>query len=72
MGRAGFEQSGLETSKTPIPKNSGAKSGALSAEKLEIPPDLTFLIAHWPDLPEHIQRQIMDMVQPHVENNTNE
>jgi len=47
----GFEQSPFKPPKTPISQNEHAESGAPDGEKPPVAPDLTKVIAAWPQLP---------------------
>ena len=48
--------------KTAIVPQSGAKSGALSAENGSIDPDLEAIVKCWPNLPDPVKANIMAMV----------
>jgi hypothetical protein len=64
MGDTGFGPSPLALSKTLIPENRGANSGALSARNDSPNPDLALLIERWPKLHPAIKDQIMAIVRP--------
>jgi hypothetical protein len=57
MGDTGLEHHALTPTKTQILQNGGAKSGAL---KDEIDSNLAWLTEHWPGLPEHVRKQIIE------------
>ena len=62
MGRAGFEQSSLKPSKTPIQNTRGAKCGALKEDVTQTDPDLALLVDTWQTLPGHTKKSILEII----------
>ena len=65
MGRAGFEQSALKASKTPIPENPRTESGTVKDDRGQNDPDLARLIESWPTLPNPIKQTILNLIRQH-------
>ena len=59
MGGAGFEQTALAPSKTPIATQSGTESGTVESKNTPPHPDLALIQERWPKLPEHIRAVVL-------------
>jgi len=62
MGQAGLEQPAESPVYPPIPVQSAAKSGAVSADPVQPDADLQWLNQLWPNLPEAVRARIVAMV----------
>ena len=63
MAGTGFEHPHETPTNSSHSDQSGAESGALSAENHPTDPNLTLIISAWPRLPEPIKAGIIAMIQ---------
>jgi hypothetical protein len=61
-GGQGIRTTPKNTGKTGVADETGANSGALSAESIAADPDLLELAAAWPTLPDEVKAGIMAAV----------
>ncbi len=72
MGGTGLEQSALTPSKTTISLNDSTKSGTVNDKILEKFPELEQIISAWPELPEHIRKTILILVETNMKQSEEE
>ena len=63
MGSTGLEQSVLKPLKTVISKDAGTESGTVNDNNAQKNLELQKIISAWPSLSEHVQKQILSLIE---------
>ncbi|MCC7086404.1 MAG: hypothetical protein IT427_15495 [Pirellulales bacterium] len=62
MEAAGIELGPQSSGNNGVGNQSGAKSGALGAQKAPLDPDLAAVVDAWPDLPAEVKEAVMGII----------